>query len=293
MAQAGLKAYLKTAFLHHWNLLVLVGAAAAAVISPWPDAVLPLVAAGELAYLAGLVSRPRFRTAVDARERSKSREGKAQARNLAAPTLAQLVQGLSPTARDRFARLRARCLEMQRIASGAQGKVHADGSRADDLGGPALDRLLWMFLRLQVARQAVGRFLESTDESDLTERLDSAKSRLAATPADDERVRASLVDSIAVAELRLDNFRKATANADFMDIELDRVESKIQALAEMSVIRQDPDYLTSQVDAAAESMRHTETAIRELQTITGLTDVLEEPPPILDYDMRGTVGNEA
>ena len=293
MAQAGLGAYLKTAFLQRWNLLVLIGAAAAAAISPWPDAVLPLVAAGELTYLAGLVSRPRFRIAVDAQEHAKARGRRVQSRVAGGPSLAELVRGLSPTARERFARLRARCLEMQRIASGAQGKVHEGGSTADDLGAPALDRLLWMFLRLLVAKQALDRFLESTDEAELAGRLESAKTRLGAAPAEEERVRASLQDSIAVAELRLDNHRKAAANAEFMEIELDRVESKIQALAEMSVIRQDPDFLTSQVDAAAESMRHTETAIRELQTITGLTDVLEEAPPILEYDPRGTVGNEA
>jgi hypothetical protein len=204
-----------------------------------------------------------------------------------------MVAGLSPDARERFAALRSRCLEMQRIASGAQGKVHGPGGRGDELGGPSLDRLLWMFLRLQVARHALDRFLDSTNAAELTERLESARSRLEAAGPEEERVRASLMDSIAVCELRLDNYRKALANAEFMDIELDRVESKIQALAEMAVIRQDPDFLTSQVDAAADSMHQTESAIRELQTITGLTDVLEEPPPILDFDIRGTVGNEA
>ena len=38
--------------MYRWNLLFLGGAAAAAVISGHPDVALPLVAAGEIAYLA-------------------------------------------------------------------------------------------------------------------------------------------------------------------------------------------------------------------------------------------------
>ena len=43
-----------------------------------------------------------------------------------------------------------------------------------------------------------------------------------------------------------------------MAIELDRIETKIQALIEMGVSRQDPDDLSHQVTAAAESMQQTE-----------------------------------
>jgi hypothetical protein len=69
-------------------------------------------------------------------------------------------------------------------------------------------------------------------------------------------------------------------NRQFVSIELDRIEGKIQALAEMAVNRQDPDFLSSQVDSAAESMRQTEKAVSELQHLTGLADELQEPPPI-------------
>src|ERR671930_314871 len=39
----------------------------------------------------------------------------------------------------------------------------------------------------------------------------------------------------------------------------------------MAVNRQDPDFLSSQVDSAAESMRQTEKAVTELQHLTGTT----------------------
>ena len=64
---AGVPDYLKEAFLFRWNLLFFLGSTAAAALTPVSGILLPLVAAGELTYLAGLVSIPRFRAAIDAK----------------------------------------------------------------------------------------------------------------------------------------------------------------------------------------------------------------------------------
>src|SRR6185436_8938390 len=64
---AGMPDYLREAFLFRWNLLFFLGGTAAAAIAPMSVALLPLVAAGELLYLTGLVSIPRFRAAIDAK----------------------------------------------------------------------------------------------------------------------------------------------------------------------------------------------------------------------------------
>src|SRR6266566_3184074 len=63
----GMSDYLKEAFLFRWNLLLFLGSTAAAALTPASGILLPLVAAGELTYLAGLVSIPRFRAAIDAK----------------------------------------------------------------------------------------------------------------------------------------------------------------------------------------------------------------------------------
>src|SRR5262249_2884097 len=65
--EAGMSDYLKEAFLFRWNLLFLFGSAAAAGMTPLAGVLLPLVAAGELTYLTGLISIPRFRAAIDAK----------------------------------------------------------------------------------------------------------------------------------------------------------------------------------------------------------------------------------
>ena len=64
---AGMTDYLKEAFLFRWNLLFLLGGTTAAAMTPLAPVLLPLVAAGEITYLTGLVSIPRFRAAIDVR----------------------------------------------------------------------------------------------------------------------------------------------------------------------------------------------------------------------------------
>ena len=64
---AGLPDYLKEAFLFRWNLLFFLGGAAGAALTPLAPVLLPLVGAGELLYLTGLISVPRFRAAIDAK----------------------------------------------------------------------------------------------------------------------------------------------------------------------------------------------------------------------------------
>jgi hypothetical protein len=284
--------YLKEAFLFRWNLLFLLGGATAAAMTPLAPVLLPLVAAGELTYLAGLVSIPRFRAAIDAKVHAAGKAGSADTAVAAPPvSLVSMLGGLPPGARTRFERLHARCLEMRGIAAGVRGAAGDDHGSAEEIRTPGLDRLLWLFLRLLMSKTALDRFLQSMTEQEISTRLvELRKSVAAQTPqgqtGGDDRILRSLQDSIAMAELRLDNFARAKKNADFVSIELDRIEGKIQALAEMAVNRQDPDFLSSQVDSAAESMRQTEKAVSELQHLTGMADQLEEPPAILETDLR-------
>jgi hypothetical protein len=273
---AGIAEYLKRAFLHRWNLLLFLGAAAAAAISPFPDALIPLVLAAEVAYLGGLVSRPRFRDAIDAQVHQESQHQEVAA------SLAEIVNSLLPPSRQRFDALRSRCLEMKSIAQGVAGQ----SSTSDDLSTPALDRLLWIFLRLLVSQQWIDRFLHSTNESEISARIEEAKKRLTSAITPEERIKHSLEDSVAAQELRLQNYKKASENAEFVRLELDRIEAKIQALVESSVNRQDPDALSSQIEGVAASVQSTEAAIRELQQITGVVDRMQEPPAILDADWR-------
>ena len=292
---SGLREYVKHAFLYPWNLLFFVGGAALAAMSPHPDAFLPIIGGLELAYLTGLSSIPRFRTAIDAKLAAKARAGRASsgASSSSQQSLERILESLPAPALRRFLLLRQRCFEMRSIASGIRGQADTGPDSAESIRTPALDRLLYLFLRLLVSQNGLDRFLRSTSEQDLSTKLADVRTRLeAAKTAGDERVTNSLQDSVADAELRLENYRKAAKDAEFVAIELDRIETKIQALMEMGVSRQDPDYLSHQVTAAAESMQHTEAAVNELQHLTGLADQIEEPPAILESTIAGLVARD-
>ena len=294
-AEPGLIAYVKHAFLYPWNLLFFLGGAALAAMSPHPDAFIPIIGGLELAYLTGLSSIPRFRTAIDAKLAAKARAGRASsgASGSSQQSLERILESLPAPALRRFLLLRQRCFEMRSIASGVRGQADTGPDSAESIRTPALDRLLYLFLRLLVSQNGLDRFLRSTSEKDLESKLADVRTRLeAAKTAADERVTKSLQDSVADAELRLENYRKAAKDAAFVAIELDRIETKIQALIEMGVSRQDPDYLSHQVTAAAESMQHTEAAVNQLQHLTGLADQIEEPPAILESTIAGLVARD-
>ena len=293
---AGLRNYLKEAFLFRWNLLFLLGGLGAAALTPLAPVALPLVAAGELCYLAGLVSIPRFRAAIDAKAHAQSGAAAGKPPAQAAPSLRAMLSGLPVDARNRFERLHARCVEMRAIAAGVRGAAQDSPGTAEEIRTPGLDRLLWLFLRLLLSKTALDQFLATMNEEEISTRLAQLRSDLSAAQAGgdaEERIARSLQDSIAMSELRLDNYGRARKNAQFVSIELDRIEGKIQALAEMAVNRQDPDFLSSQVDSAAESMRQTEKAVSELQHLTGLADELQEPPPLLGSNLQEILRHDA
>src|SRR5262245_19070020 len=290
---AGMSDYLKEAFLFRWNLLFLLGGAAAAALTPAAAVLLPLVGAAEIAYLTGLVSVPRFRAAIDAKVHASQTDKPSQP---VAPSvsLVEMLSGLPRDARLRFERLHARCVELRGIAAGVRGAAGDRDAAAEEIRTPGLDRLLWWFLRLLLSRTALDRFLQTMSEQEIKGQLEELRKNLAAAQGGgDERIARALQDSVASAELRLDNYGRAKKNADFVSVELNRLEGKIQALAEMAVNRQDPDFLSTQVDSAAESMRQTEKAVSELQHLTGLADQLQETPAILETDLRQVLQHDA
>ena len=302
--RAGLLRYLKEAFLFRWNLLILGGASAAALLSGHVDVVLPLVAAAELTYLGGLSTLPRFQAAIDAKARTEAGgrplepaqpAGDHQA--TARDRILEVLKSLAEDRRARFLRLRARCVEMTRIANAVRGETVDASGASSELRQPALDRLLWVFLKLLLSDQAIARFLQAADEpqiertiADVTDRIKKREVAVAEADRDGDRLLRSLHDSLSTAELRKDNIAKAKGNAEFVAAELDRLENKIQAVTEMAVSHSDPDEMSSRIDAIAEGISQTEQTIRELQSITGMATA-DETPSILGADIAQPAGS--
>jgi chemotaxis protein histidine kinase CheA len=301
--KAGLFRYLKEAFMFRWNLLLFGGAAVAAVASGHADIALPLVAAAEVTYLAGLTTLPRFQAAIDAKSRNEESGGRIsgtraaqnpEAQGNARERILDVLKTLTEDRRSRFLRLRARCVEMSRIANAVRGDTRDASGASTELRTPALDRLLWVFLRLLLSEQAISRFLQAADEASIDKTVVDLKARRKkradsvgeANQADDRIIR-SLDDSISTAEARKENVEKARQNAEFIATELDRLENKIQAVTELAVGHTDPDEMSHRIDAISEGISQTEQTIRELQQITGVSDG-DTTPSILDADLTAS-----
>ena len=75
-----------------------------------------------------------------------------------------------------------------------------------------------------------------------------------------------------------------------MQLEIDRLENKIRSLSELAVNRQEPDFISDQVDAVASSMLETERTMNELQFATGFAHVDEAIPELLGRRVLETTG---
>src|SRR5688572_19164435 len=109
--------------MNHWNLLAFLGGSVFALLTPIPDAVLAVVAAGEIAYLGMLGTHPKFQAYVEAQEAKKAR---AVTSASSQQTLERITASLPKELLDRFVALRARCLELQQIAAELKQTGHGD-----------------------------------------------------------------------------------------------------------------------------------------------------------------------
>ena len=278
--RAGLAAYLKKAFTYHWNLGLFAVGVVGALLSPWPDAALPLVGALEAMYLGSMVGIPKFREAIDA----ESHAGRPVTAGAPASTLNELLAGLGIDAQKRFQVLRKRCIDMQAIATDLRG-ADAVGDVAGSMRTSGLNQLLWGFLRLLHHQAALRKLIASMDQADIvrkqrevTEGLTKAKS------TNDERLIKSFEERLSTVTARLEHYDRSNKDLEFVTAELDRIEDKIQALSEMAVNQADSHGLSAQIDATAASMQATESRLSEFQSSTTVMPELLDAPAILSDD---------
>jgi chemotaxis protein histidine kinase CheA len=255
-----------------------------AVVSGVPDVIGPLVLAAEAAYLGLLGTHPRFQKYVDATAAAAERQGKAQSSQQA---LQQIMQSLPGPALARFEKLRNQCLELRQIAAELVRSQAAEvGAPLESLQLAGLDRLLWMFLRLLFTEYSLNKFLERTSPRQIQLDFEMAEKRLKQVSEGDQsphsqKIRRTLEDSLQTGKDRLANYEKAKANRELVQLEVDRLENKIKSLAEMSVNRQEPEFISDQVDQVAGSMLETEKTMAEIQFATGIAPLDEEAPELM------------
>ena len=283
--------YIKKAFLYHWNLLGVATGAAVAFISGYPDVILPVVAALELIYLAGLSSNSRFQDAVIAAERKN--EEKLRSSPSSNARLNEILNALDNEDRGRYERLKDLCLELRHIADRIKGTIKTELEVISDVQVKSINRLLWMYLKLLYSKNALESYFKAINVNEIQARVKRAKERLEAMgPADKDSEseavrRKSLMDTLKTSQQRLKNYRISTENYDFIGLELERLSSKITSLAEMGINQQDPNLITDEISVVSSSIEKAERTMDELDFITGFSSQDEEPPDLLvDPNMK-------
>jgi chemotaxis protein histidine kinase CheA len=275
---------IKSAFLYHWNLLAFLGGMGFAALTGHPDVFAPLVVAGEVAYLGLLGTHPKFRKYIEALEAKEERQKGAVS---AEQNAQRILHALPDKLVRRFENLRSRCLELRQIALELK-EPEPSGSPPplEELQLAGLDRLLWIYLRLLFTQHMLERFFQKANEAQLLEDIKALEQRIRRTPEgpdapQKQKLRKSLEDNLETCRARLANFQKARDNKELVQVEIERLENKIQSLSELAINRQEPDFISGQVDQVVGSMVQTERTMNELQFATGLEMVDEEIPAIL------------
>jgi len=288
VSDLGFGKYIKTAFVNRWNLLFFLGASGFALFSGKPDVFMPLVLAGEATYLGLLGTHSKFQRYVDAQEAKVARE---KGSATAGQALDRILAALPPNLLQRFHNLRASCLELRRLALEIKDPTRAGTQLPlEHLQTAGLDRLLWFFLRLLFTQYSLERFLDATGEDQVRKEKEKMELRLKRlVPRGDdpqvERMRKAIEDNIQTCELRLSNLQKALANKELVELEISRLESKILSLSELAINRQEPDFISDQVDQVASGMIQTEKTMNDLQSITSLELADEAVPELLKREV--------
>ena len=275
---------LKRAFLWHWHLLALGAGVTVALLSGKPDLALPMVAAGELAYLGFLGANQRFQNVLRGKELLDEQKNAGRA---AQEKLRELLDFLSPADAERFARLRARCVEFSKL----RDRLNAtrDTPPVSGLRNTSLEKMLWLFLRLLHHKSGLDQFRDSTDEDLLKRQLEAAEAEIAQAQEAQrsERLIHSLEEKRDAIRERLTNYRAAEDSRDLLLAELDKTEQKIEHINEVGMMNRASDDLSAQIDGIAESMASSERALGDLRS--GLVFDEEETPSLLS-DGSTTIG---
>ena len=211
------------------------------------------------------------------------------------------MRELPPRQLRRFQALRERCGSLRQIAQQMRATdepVSSGGADPlDDLQLSGLDRLLWIYLRLLYTQTMLERFFERTSARRSRPRSAgwSSGSPVCPPTADGpdsprQSIRKALEDNLETSRGRLANLQKARDNFELVEAEIQRLEAKISSISELAVNRQDPQFVSSQVDLVANSLVQTEQAMNDLQFATGLDPIDDAAPSIIP---RGTVAEPA
>lgn len=225
-----------------------------------------LLGAGlELGYLTVLSTNGRFQRAIDATDQTGTERDWQR-------KISELLQSLSEGDRRRYNALAARC-------RGILEQQEQGGGVALEAQGAGLDRLLWMYLRLLVARTAIERVIGDASRSEpLDRRLHELEAQVASPDVSDD-LRRSLSSQLDILRQRIAQQADAKEKIKFLDAEIIRIQEQVELIREQAALSTDPERLSERIDQIAATLGGTSQWIRDQQQVYGeMEDLLTEPP---------------
>jgi hypothetical protein len=275
--------YTTEALRHPGNLVFLIVVAVAGIggsFWPLPPAGLVelLLGAGlavEAGYLGIAPRLDRFRRHVRAR-RQEARRGP--------PASKALYQHLPRRSRQRYYRLHELKTEVQahyaQLHSVSQGLLDAHLNK--------LDRLLRSYLELLWRREQYRVLAERTSEARIQQSIETLDADM---DDDAERVRSVKQRRRTVLEKRLKRLRAIRENLEVVGAQLGTIEDAVKYIHEQSWTLQDPDEVTTQLDALLEEVDETQRSIRDVERLfSGGTDRFDEELEALDRELDAATG---
>jgi hypothetical protein len=264
--------YTKEALFNTWNLVFLITVAVVAaglgmvgLFPGWlPQLVLLLGGGAELVYLGVMPRHERFQRYVRAEKRSERHQ---------APSQREVFSQLRNQSQRRYAKLRK--LKDQIEANYQKLSYASQGILSNHV--QKIDGLLDSYLDLLHQRERYRDFMDSATEAQILDSIDALKKDMA---DDAERVRAVKSRRLKVLERRLARFRKAHENLEIIGAQLSTIEDVVRYIHEQSWTLQNPEEVTSQLDALLREVEETQSSIREIE------DVFAAPSDYLDDEME-------
>jgi hypothetical protein len=197
-----------------------------------------LGAAAEAIYLYWLANNPRFRKSVDAGAPRQQDPGDRRYH--------ELLDSLPLAQRKRQDELEATAREIMALLNRSPlMAAHAD----------SLEQLVWLHLRLLVARSAIARVAQTArDESaTLQAQEDAIDARLTKADEVGAELRRSLEQQKAVIDQRQAGHKDAARRLEHVDSELQRIGLQVALLREQALLATDEASIGSSLDALAAS----------------------------------------
>ena len=279
MANLGIGDFVRAAFKVPYNIILFVGGIAAGVVSQHPELVWPLVAAGEIVYIATMSTNARFQAVVRA-QREQRLAGDADG------LVPQLLDRLSPARVERFESVRRRCLDLQRSLQ-TEGRDRVEGVFEGQLE-EGVNKLLWVFLRTLVQQQTLATFCDTMPRQEIEATLRKTEAAMQ-QPDIPEAMKAAHEENAKVLRQRLENLHRAQENLEAVAVRLVRVENSIMLVQEQALTRRDPTFVESEVRSVTDGLHSLEEMMRSMD-IPQAVSVSEDVTP--DF-MKMTTAREA